>query len=57
MNAFLVVVAHVVPDQPAKVPLVQRDDVVENLSAATAVVRRNKAAQLSSLVEQGVFVM
>jgi hypothetical protein len=32
----MVVVAHVVPDQPAKMLLIQRDHMVEDLAAATS---------------------
>jgi hypothetical protein len=34
VSAVSVVIAHVVPDQPAKMLLVQRDDVVEDFAAA-----------------------
>lgn len=36
VNAVLMVVTHVVPDDPAKMWLVQRNDMVEHLAAATA---------------------
>ena len=36
VDPVVVIVAHVIPDQPPKTLLVQRDDMVEDLAATTA---------------------
>src|SRR5262245_2612204 len=36
VNSVLVIIAHVIPDQPTQMLLIQRNHMVENLAAATA---------------------